>query len=67
METGTGRMDVKARKVYLDVAKGLAILLVILGHMNRFFSYQGGKFLEPRKCTDITQFQIWILAGDPQQ
>ena len=41
METGTGRMDVKARKVYLDVAKGLAILLVILGHMNRFFSYQG--------------------------
>ena len=41
METGAGRMDVKARKVYLDVAKGLAILLVILGHMNRFFSYQG--------------------------
>lgn len=36
-------MDVKgkSRKVYIDVAKGFAILLVILGHMNRFFSYQG--------------------------
>ena len=29
------------RKVYIDVAKGFAILLVILGHMNRFFAYEG--------------------------
>lgn len=29
------------RKTYIDVAKGIAILLVILGHMNRFFEYNG--------------------------
>ncbi|MDO4330346.1 MAG: acyltransferase family protein [Lachnospiraceae bacterium] len=29
------------RKTYIDVAKGIAILLVILGHMNRFFDYDG--------------------------
>ncbi len=29
------------RKTYIDVAKGIAILLVILGHMNRFFEYSG--------------------------
>lgn len=34
-------MNRKKRKVYIDVAKGFAILLVILGHMNRFFSYEG--------------------------
>ncbi len=34
-------MNGKKRKVYIDVAKGFAILLVILGHMNRFFAYEG--------------------------
>lgn len=29
------------RKTFIDVAKGIAILLVILGHMNRFFEYDG--------------------------
>lgn len=49
----------KNRKVYLDVAKGFAILLVILGHMNRFFSYQGRMM----QIVYSVQLPMFLLIG----
>lgn len=31
----------KQRNLYLDIAKGIGIILVVLGHMQQFFSYEG--------------------------
>lgn len=47
------------RKVYLDVAKGVAILLVILGHMNRFFTYEG----RLNQVVYSVQLPIFLLVG----
>lgn len=37
---GNVRME-KQRNQYLDIAKGIGIILVVLGHMQQFFSYGG--------------------------
>ena len=47
------------RKVYIDVAKGVAILLVILGHMNRFFTYEG----RLNQVAYWSQLPIFLLGG----
>ena len=47
------------RKVYIDVAKGVAILLVILGHMNRFFTYEG----RLNQVVYSIQLPIFLLVG----
>ena len=50
---------VNRRKVYIDVAKGVAILLVILGHMNRFFTYEG----RLNQVVYSIQLPIFLLVG----
>ncbi|MDO5415871.1 MAG: acyltransferase family protein, partial [Lachnospiraceae bacterium] len=47
------------RKVYIDVAKGIAILLVILGHMNRFFEYDG----RLNQVVYSVQLPVFLLIG----
>lgn len=49
----------KKRKVYIDVAKGFAILLVILGHLDRFFSYQG----RLNQMVYSVQLPVFLLIG----
>ena len=46
------------RKLYLDIAKGIGILLIVLGHQN-YFSYDG------RLCTLVYSFHLplFILLG----
>ncbi len=50
---------VSGRKVYIDMAKGVAILLVILGHMNRYFDY-GGKL---NQLVYSIQLPVFLLVG----
>lgn len=47
------------RKTYIDVAKGIGILLVILGHMNRFFEYNG----RLNQIVYSVQLPIFLLIG----
>lgn len=47
------------RKMYIDVAKGMAILLVILGHMNRFFDYNG----RLNQLVYSVQLPVFLLIG----
>lgn len=47
------------RKTYIDIAKGIAILLVILGHMNRFFEYNG----RLNQIVYSIQLPVFLLIG----
>lgn len=47
------------RKRYIDVAKGIAILLVILGHMNRFFEYDG----RLNQMVYSVQLPVFLVVG----
>ncbi len=47
------------RKTYIDIAKGIGILLVILGHMNRFFSYEG----RLNQIVYSVQLPVFLIIG----
>lgn len=47
------------RKTYIDIAKGISILLVILGHMNRFFEYDG----RLNQVVYSVQLPVFLLIG----
>lgn len=47
------------RKRWIDVAKGIGILLVILGHMNRFFEYDG----RLNQMVYSVQLPIFLIIG----
>lgn len=49
----------KQRTLWIDVAKGIGILLVILGHMNRFFSYDG----RMNQIIYSVQLPIFLVIG----
>ena len=49
----------KKRELYLDGVKGVAILLVILGHMNRFFTYEG----RMNQMVYSVQLPLFLILG----
>lgn len=49
----------KQRTLWIDVAKGIGILLVILGHMNRFFEYDG----RMNQIIYSVQLPVFLLLG----